>query len=110
MDLKRLLSKSKKQIKDPDAIIDMYDQTFVWVKEKSARKFGYSSSEMVDERIFKFSYLEIRKSKELLTSFLSKNKIREIPLKTRDGEKVLKKVKYKILFLEKTPFLIVKFC
>ncbi len=46
--VKELLEKANKYLKDPDAIIDPYDMTFVWVSEERTKKF---SNDLVGERV-----------------------------------------------------------
>ena len=49
-----LLEEAKKVTKNPDAIIDMYDLTYVWISKKLADINGFPASEMLGKQITDF--------------------------------------------------------
>jgi len=46
-----VLKEAKKQIDEPDAIIDLYDQTFIWVSEKFCEIVGYTKDELINKQL-----------------------------------------------------------
>ncbi len=109
MDIDALVKEARKHIDDPDAIIDPYDLTFVWVNEKAAKSFGYSASEMTDKQVLDFTLLPRTKVMKITLTLLHGLFKQEIPIKTKGGKRVDKRIKYKVIRFEGCPYFVTKF-
>jgi hypothetical protein len=104
-----LVSEAKKHMENPDAIIDPLDLTFAWVSDEAAASFGYSASEIINKQIFDYTFLDPKNVREIAMSFIYGLFKHEIPIKTRDGKKLVKKIKYSKFEFENYSYLVAKF-
>ena len=102
-----LVASAKKAMPNPDAIIDVYDLTFVWVNTKAAKR--YNASEMINKQIFGFTFMGKMGVRETLSTLFAKGGLIKIPIKSKDGRKILKSMRHKIFLFENNPYLATKF-
>ena len=105
---KELIKNCKELVKDPDAIMDLYDQTFAWASDKAAKLLGFSHKELSVKRV-----LDIRikdtSDEEDLTEHTSKNDYIDIfPMRTKDGKEILIKARVKYIKFNEQPYQIIK--
>ena len=108
--LNELLKKPKEFVDQPDAIVDVYDLTFVWASQKLTKAMGYAHSEMQGLQtidIHSDDKEQARKT-EMEISVGPQGQVREMPVKTKQGKPL--KVKFKVYRFEfqENPYMVGK--
>lgn len=106
---KNIIKKANSIIKNPDAIVDLYDLTFLWVNKKTAETYGYTPYEMIGKNVASFCFVKHGEPIDVALSFISSTFTHTMPIKTKEGEKVVRKMQYKIFKYERNPYLVTKF-
>jgi PAS domain S-box-containing protein len=89
-----------------DTIIDLFDMSFIYISEKSAKLSGYMSEEMVGESIHKFMNIPSGDN-ESFQDILMKTMIGgnvKIPIKTKDGKSIDVLMNFVLIEVDNHPF------
>jgi len=107
-EIKRALKVAKIKMPDFDTAVDLFDMSFVYISEKSARLSGYKPKEMLGKHISNFMTAS-PKSKEFTEAILSSLSGRAaIPIKTKSGKEVVVPMDFLTIEVDSHPFLVTR--
>lgn len=108
MEIYRILKKAKTICNNPDAIIDTYDLTFVWVSEKCCKLTEYLESELNNNQIF-IVYPRYKDTCEIeLSMQTDPPKERIIPIITKSKQNIKFKLKSWCFKIDDYPYVVGK--
>ena len=105
---KELIAYCKKQVKNPDVIMDLYDQTFAWASEKVVKILGFSHEELAETRVLDLRIKSKSDEEDLMEHMAEKEYVEDMLFKTKKNKKVLVKLKVKYIEFEGHPCYVVK--
>jgi hypothetical protein len=110
VNIKGLLEEANKYIKDPDAIVDTYDMTFVWVSERVKKMQGNMAGNQIAKQTEDPTGISDFKSADLNAMTIDyKVKKKNIVIITKDNKKKKATIKFIVIEYDNQPYLISKF-
>lgn len=104
MDTQAILALTKGELQNPDAIIDPYDLTFLWVSKKCCELSGYTEKELIGKQIF-VTCPKYKDPTEMEVNMQSDPpKERLIPIIKKDGKKITFKIKSVAVKMGDSPY------
>jgi len=108
--IKEVLKKAEEIMPDFDTIIDIFDMSFIYVSEESARIAGYTPEEMINEPIHQFMNIPATDG-ESFQNVMMKTMVGgniEIPIKKKDGREMRIIMNFKTIEIDNHPFIVTK--
>ncbi len=104
----KLIQFCKKTFKEPDVIMDLYDQTFAWASNKVVEILGFTHKELSNMRVFDLRIMKETTEEELAKRMQKEEFIDDMLFKTKKGTQVMATVKVKYVEFNKNPYHLVK--
>jgi len=105
---KRLVDYCKTIVKDPDVIMDVYDQSFEWASDRAAEILGFSHEELASKRVMDLRVKNKSDIEDLMEHTAKKDYIDNFPMKTKNGKTIIVNARVVYVEFEKNPYQIVK--
>jgi len=103
-EIEKGLEIAREQLGDIDVFIDIYDLTMAWISEKIVESSGKAVEEIVGRPVDEVTFMAIEKYSDFIRKIIiEKNKIYDIPAKTKDGEKKVYKTEHIVVEINGAP-------
>ncbi len=103
-----LVKHCQKIIKDPDVIMDLYDQSFAWASDKATQILGFHPDELANTRFLDLRVKDKSDTEDLKEHIAEKDYIADFPMRTKDGKVININARVIYTEFEKDPYQIVK--
>lgn len=105
---KRIIKLASDIMRNFDTIISLFDMTFVYISEESAKLSGYPPEEMIGKHISNFMTADSKSEefRNIIMKSVSGKAV--VPIKTRSGEKIEILMKFITIKVNGEPFLVTK--
>ena len=88
--------------------MDLYDQTFAWASDKTAKLLEFSQEELAETRVLDLRIKNKNDEEDLKEHTAEKEYVDNFPFLTKKGKKILVKAKVKYIEFDGQPYQIIK--
>jgi len=105
---KELIEYCKNIVKNPDVIMDLYDQSFSWASDKAVKMLGFSHEELANTRIMDLRVKDKSDQEDLIEHTRKKDYVDIFPMKTKSGKVINIQARVVMIEFKNNPYQIVK--